>query len=394
MAGTLDPSHTKEQHDFADYSIAAVTGLALTFTMLLLFAIPASANLVGTRDFVSYWATGRQLVNHANPYDRGALQKIEHSAGLFPNGVLLMRNPPWALPLVYPLGFLNARVASVFWTLILIACLVSSVRCIRILHGTPPDLTHWLALSFSPALLCLIMGQTSIFALLGFVLFLRYHRARPFEAGFSLWLCALKPQLFLPFIVVLLAWILVSRSYKIVAGSASAIAISSALAYLIAPSAWRDYLHLMRSPSVQTEFVPCLSDAIRFTIRPQAVWIQYAPAALCCLWALVYFWRRRVSWNWTENSSSLMLASLLTAPYCWFYDQSLAIPAIMHGAYATRLRWMITILALLITLVDVEMCKVKVLSPLYLWNIPVWFAWYLVARFFARQQVPAAAASV
>ncbi len=383
----------EKPHDIADFSIALVAGLALTLTLLLVFAVPASSKLASTRDFVSYWATGRQLVRRANPYDRNDIQNIEHAAGLFPNGVLLMRNPPWTFPLVYPLGLLDVRVAAALWTLLLIGCLITAVNLIRIMNGSPPDLMHWLGLSFSPALICLIMGQTSIFALLGLVLFLRYHHTRPFAAGLSLWLCALKPQLFVPFAVVLAIWILVTGSYRIVAGAASAIALSSALGFVLDPAAWSDYAHLMRSPAVQQEIVPCLSDAIRFAIRPQAVWIQYAPAALGCIWGVVYYWRRRGAWNWVENGNPLLFASLLTAPYCWFYDQTVLIPAVMHGAYVTRYRWMLTVLALLIAAVDVEMCKIKVLSPVYLWNIPVWLLWFLVAHSNARQHTPYAPAA-
>ena len=388
MANRKTAVLAQKHHDIADFSIALVAGLALTLTLLLVFAVPASSKLVSTRDFVSYWATGQQLARKANPYDRSEIQNIEHAAGLFPNGVLLMRNPPWALPLVYPLGLLNVRVAAMLWTLLLIACLMTSVNLIRIMNGSPPDFIHWLGLSFSPALICLIMGQTSIFALLGLVLFLRYHITRPFVAGLSLWLCSLKPQLFLPFAVVLVMWILVSRSYKIVAGTAAAIALSSACGFVLDPAAWSDYARMMRSPAVQEELVPCLSDAIRFAIKPQAIWIQYAPAVLCCIWALIYYWRRRAAWNWAENSNPLIFASLLTAPYCWFYDQTIVVPAVMHGAYVTRYRWMLTLLALLIATVDVEMCKIKVLSPIYLWNIPAWFIWFLVAHSSARPHTP------
>jgi hypothetical protein len=389
MPSKLALASGETRRDLAEISIALVAGLALVFTALLLCVIPFSGDLAGSRDFVAYWATGQQLVHHADPYDHDALQKIEHNAGLSPNGTLIMRNPPWALPLVFPLGWMGPRLASTFWTLLLLACLVISLLIIRALHGSPPNLIYWLGLGFSPALMCLIMGQTSLFSLLGFALFLRYHSTRPFVAGLSLWLCALKPQLFLPFSVALLAWIVVSRSYRIVAGTAVAVAISSAAATLIDPTVWADYSRLMRSPSVQQEYVPCPSDALRFWIDPHAIWLQYVPAALCCVWALIYFWKNRHNWNWTTNSSPLMLASLLTAPYSWFYDQTLAIPAMMHGAYVTRSRWLLVVLAAIIALVDVEMCAVKVISSIYIWNIPVWFAWYLLATTPAhRKAVP------
>ena len=86
-----------------------MAGLALTLAILFFASssVPGgSRSLAGSRDFVSYWATGHQLVQHANPYDRDAISALEHAAGLDVRAVLIMRNPPWALPLAYPLGFL------------------------------------------------------------------------------------------------------------------------------------------------------------------------------------------------------------------------------------------------------------------------------------------------
>ena len=287
------PPTTWASIGFAELAIASVTGLGLAVTALFLCVVPLAGHMAGSRDFVSYWATGSQLVHHANPYDREAIMRIEHTAGLDDRAVLLMRNPPWALPLAYPLGFIGLRTAAFLWSLVLFACLVVSVRLIQMTHNFPRNRIHWLGLSFPPALICLIMGQTSLFALLGLVLFLYLHRARPFVAGVSLWLCMLKPHLFLPFGVVLLAWIVLHRSYRLLAGTTTALAASCAAAYYIDPSAWSHYLQMMRAPEVDKQFIPCLSDALRFWLRPQATWLQYLPVLLCCVWALRYFWLRR-----------------------------------------------------------------------------------------------------
>jgi len=385
MASKPDSSSAQERADYADFSIAIVGGLALALTILFLFAVPVAGKLSASRDFVSYWATGQQLVRHANPYDRDAVAALEHSAGLTVKAVLIMRNPPWALPLAYPLGFLPLRLAGILWSLILLACLLISVRMARELHGAPPNRIHWLGLAFTPGLICLTMGQTALFALLGLVLFLRWHGSRPFLAGASLWLCALKPHLFLPFCAALAAWLIFSRAWRVAAGAAAALALSSAVASLIDPHAWLDYTRLMRSPAVENEFIPCLSSAIRQWIDQlfdvQATWLQFLPAALGCVWALVYFWRRRAAWDWKIDGSLLMLVSLVAAPYCWLYDQCLAIPALLEGAYATRSRNLLTVLALAILLMDIELvCAVHVISPLYLWTAPAWLAWYLCAR--------------
>jgi hypothetical protein len=185
----------------------------------------------------------------------------------------------------------------------------------------------------------------------------------------------------------------------LLAGAAAALALSSVVASLIDPRAWLDYIRLMRSPAVENEFIPCLASAIRqwidqlFNVR--ATWLQYLPAALCCIWALVYFWRRRATWDWKTDGSLLMLVSLVAAPYCWFYDQCLAIPALLEGAYATRSRNLLAGLALAIFVMDIEICAVRVISPLYLWTAPAWLAWYLCARRMRidRATEPAAVAS-
>jgi hypothetical protein len=390
MATKLDLPPAQHRNDLADVAIAIVAGLALVFTTLFILVTPFSGKQAAARDFVSYWATGHQLVHHRNPYDRDAIWAIEHTAGLGagidPRTVLIMRNPPWALPIAYPLGFLGLRFAGILWTFLLLACLLISIRIVRELHGSPPNRIHWLGFGFTPAIICLTMGQTSLLALLGLVLFLRFHRCHPFNAGAALWLCALKPHLFLPFAAVLGLWILLTRAYKLLAGFAVALASTSAFASLIDPSAWSDYIRLMRSPSVENQFIPCLADVFRHWLHPHDVWLQYLPVALACVWALVYFWRRRSHWDWLTGSSSLILVSLVAAPYSWLYDQCLAIPALLDAAYATRSRKLLAALALLILAADLELCFVKVTSTLFLWTAPAWLAWFLIARATAAKE--------
>jgi len=373
------PHAAAPSRDWAELSIALVAGLGLAITAIFLCAVPLAGHMAASRDFISYWSAGRQLVQHANPYDRAAVGSLEHASGLDVRGVLVMRNPPWALPLAYPLGFLGLRFAAVLWSLLLLGSLIVSVLIVRRLHGSPHNHIHWLGLAFTPALICLTMGQTSLFALLGLALFLRCHGARPFAAGAVLWFCALKPHLFLPFGVALLAWVLYTRAWKVLAGAATALAATTALGFILAPHAWPNYVAMLRSPLVAGEFVPCLGDALRHWLFPTRHWTQYLLAAIACVWALVYYWRRRRAWNWTHNASPLMLVSLAAAPYCFLYDQGLAIPALMDAGYSTRRRGLLIVLAALIVILDVQLCFVKIVSVLYLWTAPVWLAWYLLA---------------
>jgi hypothetical protein len=380
MANKTEDAAAETERDLAEMATAAVTGLGLALTALFLCVMPLTGNIAGARDFVVYWATGQQLVHHANPYDAAGMMRLERGAGLSAGyGVLYMRNPPWALPLALPLGWIGVRAGAFLWSLVLAGCLGISVRMLRQMLGRPGNRLHWLGFSFAPALVCLFVGQTSLFALLGYVLFLRLHGTRPFLAGMALWLCGLKPHLFLPFGVVLAAWIVASRGYKILAGAAVALASSCAATWCIDPSAWGSYLYMMRSTGIDREFIPCLSTALRLWLRPQSMWVEYLPVAVGCAWALGYYWRRRQAWDWSRDGGLLMLVSLLLAPYCWLYDQALAIPALLYSAYRTRARGLLTLLALASIAIEVELvCGIKIPSALYLWCAPVWVGWYLV----------------
>lgn len=374
-------------YDVAELSIAIISGLALALTALFLCVAPLTGQIAGVRDFVVYWATGQQLVHHANPYDAASTLSVERGGGLpAGDGVLYMRNPPWALPTTYPLGFIGVRLGTLLWSLLLLGCLWAAVQMVWQIHGRPRRLLNFLGISFAPALMCLIVGQTAIFALLGLTLFLRLHRSNPFLAGVSLWLCSLKPHLFLAFGVVLLAWVVLNRCYKVLLGAAAALAASCALTWLMDPTAWTDYAHMMRNDGIATEFIPCWSVALRLWINPPSMAIEYILPALGCAWSLAFFWKRRRTWDWARDGSAVVLVSILCAPYCWLYDQVIGIPALLDGAYRTSSRVMLTLLCLGSVVVEVQMFRgVKLPSPLFLWTAPAWLAWYLFARASARQ---------
>ncbi len=387
MQAAPDPSPVQNQSDLAEYSIKLSAGLALAI-IVLFFILQIGGRLGGSRDLVAFWATGRQLADHLNPYDSTAIAAIEHAKGLDPKAILVMRNPPWALPLVWPLGFLGLQSAALLWSLLLLGCLLLSVRLIHRAYGNQANRLHWLVFSFTPALICLTMGQSSLLPLLGLTLFLDGYRSRPFFVGAALWLCALKLHLFLPFGIALALWIVTERAWKVLAGAATALAFSIAAAWLLDPRAWLEYGQLMRSADVQNDYIPCLACALRAWTDPRGVWVQYLPAALACLWAMVWFWRRRASWDWKTDGSLLMLASLVAAPYCWHYDQILAAPALVEAAYGMRSRNLLTGLALAIVLLNMEMWFVQKFWLLWFWTTPAWLAWYLYAR--AASRAPAA----
>jgi hypothetical protein len=376
----------KQRYDISVPLTAIAYALAILYTVLFLCLLPFDRQTVARRDFIVYWATGQQLVHHGNPYDPAALNQIERDAGFTGGASYYMRNAPWALPLALPLGYVSPMAAALPWSLLMLGLLVASVRILWKLGGSPGNHREWLGYCFPPALVCVNLGQTSIFLLFGLALFLRLHKTRPFAAGAALWLCSIKPHLFLPFVLVLLLWIALTRSYRILAGGAAAMAAGSLVTTWIDPAAWSQYAYYMRTSVVTREFTPCFADLLRDSIRPTAEWLAFVPAILGCLWAVVYFWPRRHRWDWLEEGSLLMLVSLLVAPFGWIFDQSLAIPAILFAAARTPSRAALSVLAILYLLVEIQIVSpFPLASAAYLWPAPAWLFWYLFARASCRK---------
>jgi hypothetical protein len=307
--------------------------------------------------------------------------RIAHAAGETSNTNMILRNPPTALFKTVPLGFVSVRVGAILWCLALIAALMASIRMVWTMQGRPRDRLHLIGYIFPPALACLLAGQIGIFLLLGVTLFLYWHATKPHLAGAALLLCALKPHLFLPFGVALIAWIVMRKAYPILTGAVAAVLASLALILSLDPAIWSQYVRGERAEKIQNLFIPCVSALLRVAIHRNAVWLQFLPAVAGCAWALWYFWTRRERWDWMDGGLLLLMVSVLVAPYAWFTDEVILLPAILVGLYraSDRGRSLVPFGCIAgVALMEV-LAGVKLPSGLYLWTAPAWLAWYLYA---------------
>jgi len=373
------PPHRLERA--AEFIIGVIWALASLAMLIGICVLLATGNRPSGRDVISFWAAGHRIATHTNPYDEAATLELERSAG-FPTDkdALIMRNPPYALPLVLLLAPFQLHAASLLWSLLLIGSLGLSVHLLWCLFGRPANWIQLIGYTFGPAMVCILGGQSALFALLGLVLFLRLHRDHGFAAGAALWLCALKPHLFLPFGVVLLLWALAARRYRVLAGAASALLAGSAIATWLDPSVWAEYSRMMHSPNLSAEFIPSIGYLLRSNLPPHAAWLQYLPTAIACCWAIYYFAPRRSSWDWIHNGALLMLVSVMTSPYAWVSDHSVLIPALLAGAWRAGSRAPVAVLALLSASIDIAQLAGKNMhSVLYTLVACLWLAWYLYA---------------
>jgi len=348
----------------------AVFGLIALLAVSSILVSALLRDTAGNRDFIEYWAAGQLLVHGQNPYDTAAIEKLERAAGLSRDKpALVMGNAPPALLIVAPLGFVSARNGQRVWTVILLVALLLSVRLMRTVFRQGPPYVWILACTFAPALACIAVEQMAMLVLLGVALFLRFHRTFPLIAGASLWLCLLKPQLFLPFGLILAVWIWKTHQYKIFAGVVGVFVGSTLLIAWVDPGCWSQYGAMMKVQRYDQANIPCLAMVLRDVLGGRAA-VQYAPAAVACVWALVYFWHRKDEWDWLKHGSPLLLTSLMVAPYSWFVDQCVAIPALMRGLQVTCSRMLVVALAGASMVIEIAQLYGRPMlhSNYYLWN--------------------------
>lgn len=151
MAAATQSLPAKRQTDFADAMVVLACVVTFTLTTLFLAVMPMVSHLAGGRDYVVYWSTGHQLIHHANPYDPVAMGQLERFAGYDGKpGSYYMRNPPWALPLALPLGFVAPRIGALPWSLLMLGILVGCVRILWKMFGRPGTYLEWIGYAFPP----------------------------------------------------------------------------------------------------------------------------------------------------------------------------------------------------------------------------------------------------
>lgn len=371
------------QRPAARFLFGLLLGAALLMSCVAVLGtgvIALTGDISAKGDEIAYWAAGRQMLEHANPYDRNGTFQRERAVGFTADHPLMMRNPPPALAFMLPLGIGSQRASSIACAALLILGLFTSVNLAWRMDGRLNPGAYLLGYAFGPALFCILTRQMGVVVLLGLVLFLALHRSRPFRAGAALWLCMLKPHLFIPFAAVLLLWIIERRRYRLLAGLLTALAASAAFVTLLDPHVWGQYLSMMRTAGIQQEPIPCLSVAFRDAFWPHTAWLQYLPCTLGAGWALFYFRKHRDEWDWVRHGGLLMVVSLLVAPYAWFTDQAVILPALLYAAARTS-RPMLTIFAVCSAVGQLAIVtSVPFHSRLFLLSMPIWLLWFLAAR--------------
>lgn len=359
--------------------LVATTALLLGALAILGIALWKNA---ADRDVVCYWSSARLLRAHGNPYATHAILRVEQGAGGAYRQPFIMRNPPWALFLVAPLGWFSLRLGAFLWMLALIAAALASIRLLRRGNRPPPLAVY----CFAPILGCAMAGQTSIFVLGGITLFFKLNsKHKPFWAGAALLLAAMKPHLFLLLWPLLLVDAWRKKDFRILAGLAAALTAATALVLALDPHVFPHYFAAMRAERIDQQYLPNLSCTLRALLPGRPMWAEALPSLLGLLWVARFYWRRRHIWDWWDHGAEVLLISAVVSPYSWPFDQILYLPTILW-ANRRELRQaaiptltLINAIAILLLVLTIPLS-----SPVYAWSGLAVVAWYV----WTRRQTP------
>lgn len=389
---TAEDRGVSQKHEIIQSRRASRVSLANVLTVQCLLAAFIMASMVGcvavttsysnnaTRDFVEYWAAGKQLIEGHDPYDVGSSWQLERSAGSkFP---VVMMNPPFILWLVAPLGLFNSATATKLWLMLQLTVLGVSVWILWHLFGKGMGLLIFLlGFCFAPTLVCILNGQIGVFLLFGVTLFLALHGTRPFLSGVVLMPCAMKPHLFLPFGLVLLLWTIRRRSYRVIGGLLVSLVLAAAVAYWFDPDAWAEWAEYIRMSNPADTPIWNLSRIFRLALGAEA-WVQFVPAVGACVWGCWYFSQQQDRWNWLDQGLLLLLVSVVFAPYSWFPDEAILLPCLIasvHRAEDSGRTLLPLAAAMAASLFELGFGSWSQVPGL-VWSAPTWLAWYLYAR--------------
>ncbi len=356
--------------------------LAIGAIVLVTVLIVALAGNPAGKDYIAYWSAGRLLVAHQDLYLRETVYALERSVGFVGPEPAIMRNPPWALFLAWPLGFMTPVGGLILWIGAAVAVVVLALRVFKVAARDRIQ-----GFCFAPVYASLAVGQSSPFLLLGFTLLVFCYQAQPWLAGASLLLMAIKPHLFLVFWPVLLLDCLYHRRYRVLAGASVAFTLACTFALLLDRHVFGQYVAMLGRAGLDDEFVPTPAKLLGLLLAPHHPRMQFIPAILATAWALGFYWKRRRQWSLRVHATPLLLLCLVTSPYTWMTDEIVLLPGMlmMLGSPARPRAMTALFMTFNASALVMLMAQVQLTSGAYLWTTIAWCGLYLYSRHGERE---------
>lgn len=313
----------------------AIAGAVACVTISLIYLIPLLRDGAVLPDYTIFWTAARFALRSPELlYDTNALTEAQAWAVSPGRGPRPFSYPPSSLLLFAPFGLLPFWVA--YWTWIGTGALAfwSAVRRLASGWAVP------LSMSAPHVMLCLILGQTSLFTGALIIWAVTLIRERPVLAGFILGLAAaLKPQ------SVLLAPIaLVSgHHWKTLAGAGFAFLACAVLSLAFGPQLWMDWWIAVR------EFPEEVLTSHRLFYYGATPWmlgrtLGFDPLSLLTLQigsiaaGVTAVWFAFKSDDPGLRMSALVIGGMLASPYAMRYDLAALTPVLATALLSGTVR--------------------------------------------------------
>lgn len=309
--------------------LACVAIAASQYLVFVLALAGLSPDYTLGGDFAAFWSAAKETLNGniTSLYNAEAFEKAIHANSPHSDLVgLTWQYPPHATLLFSPIGALPFHVAYGVWALagfVLYALALASIGFRqRVLVA---------ALATIPVLLAIGTGQNGLFTAALLMVAVFQARSRPLVAGLAAALLTIKPQLGFLLPVLFIAgghW----RAFAYAAlGSILFVAVSIGVFGL---EAWFVFFESVRSVSgsVATGMMPLfkmvnLYAASRLLGLPELVVFAMSGAmVLAAVAATIWISRRTEDPKW--RYAVIACATLIAAPYSYYYELALIVPAI------------------------------------------------------------------
>jgi hypothetical protein len=280
-------------------------------------------------DFIEYWSAGLVLLAGQNPYDPATMLAAQQTAGWQPAEALMMWNPPWVMPMVIPLAWLDYASSRTAWFFVQVAALViSAVLTWKVYAGERKSgslITIAAGILTGAVFWMLFYGQISFLILLGAAGFLALVKRGTFKADFlagaAAVLITIKPQSFYLIWPALLIWVLSTRRWGALWGGLSALGIGLLMGSAFYPGLLAAYFYALQNMPPTAWYTPTIGYWLRAWFGFERFWLQFVLVLPALALVVIYTWRNRRVWRWEDEMPLLILVSLATSAYAWTHDQ-------------------------------------------------------------------------
>ncbi len=299
-----------------------------------------AAAALPVQDLAQYWSAAH-LVGQ-NPYSSKLVADLEHSSGIFIDTPLVLKNPPWAIPFILPLGLFSYRVDFALWTvfsvMVVLFCARSIWRELKLPDSLVPVV---LPLVFGPTIVQLMLGQWTVLVLPGLTIFLiAVGRRQDWLAGASLLLLLGKPHLTLLFLLAVALWVIREKRWTVFLSGFLAFVAANLIIGLINPRIFGQFWERTGQVVQETYVYPNMGGLLFLISGKHA--LALLPQFAGLIWLAFYWKTHRQNWNWWDHGMFVILCSILFSYYSYPYDEILALPALLIAfASGNRRRFLV-----------------------------------------------------